>query len=364
MKEANGASADRGGSLGRAAYRSESAAPGAFVHQRSAPASSGVIRSRIVGCGSYLPARIVTNDDLAKSLDTSDEWIRQRTGIAQRRIVGDDERTSDMGLAAARKALDQADIAPDSVDLIVVATSTPDQTFPATATAIQARLGMTRGAAFDIQAVCSGFIFALATADNFVRLVQAQTALVIGAESFSRILDWQDRSTCVLFGDGAGAVVLRAAGGTGKGNDRGILSTHLYSDGRLRDILFVDGGPSSTGTVGKLRMEGREVYRHAVVKLAEAIDTALAANDLEPGDVDWLVPHQANVRIIESMARRLNLPLDRVIITIDRHANTSAASIPMALAEAVEDGRIQPGHLVLLEAMGGGITWGSALVRW
>jgi 3-oxoacyl-[acyl-carrier-protein] synthase-3 len=323
-----------------------------------------MLRSRIVGCGAYLPERIVTNDDLAQSLDTTDEWIRQRTGIAERRIVAAHERTSDMGLAAARKALAMADISADEVDLVLVGTTTPDRTFPATATAIQARLGMTRGAAFDVQAVCSGFIYALATADNFLRLGQARTALVIGAESFSRILDWQDRSTCVLFGDGAGAVVLRAFEGTGSGGDRGVLSTHLYSDGRFRDILFVDGGPSTTGTVGKLRMEGREVYRHAVVKLAEAIDAALAANGLDAASIDWLVPHQANVRIIESMARRLDLPMERVVLTIDRHANTSAASIPLALAEAVEDGRIQPGHLVLLEAMGGGITWGSALVRW
>jgi 3-oxoacyl-[acyl-carrier-protein] synthase-3 len=323
-----------------------------------------MIRSRVIGCGSYLPGRIMKNEELAKVVDTTDEWIRQRTGIAERHIVADDERTSDMGLAAARKAMDNAGLDVDEIDMIVVATTTPDNTFPATATTIQARLGMTRGAAFDVQAVCSGFIYALATADNFIRQGQARTVLVIGAESFSRILDWEDRSTCVLFGDGAGAMVLQAAEANGDGRDRGVLSTHLYSDGRFRDILFVDGGPSATGTVGKLRMEGREVYRHAVVKLAEAIDTALDANGLTAADVDWLVPHQANVRIIESMARRLDLPMDRVVITIDRHANTSAASIPLALAEAVEDGRINAGQLVLLEAMGGGITWGSALIRW
>jgi len=321
-------------------------------------------RTFVTGCGSYLPARVLTNDELAKSVDTSDEWIRQRTGIRQRHIAAEGELTSDLGLAAARAALAAAGLDGDDVDLVVCATTTPDETFPATATRIQAELGMTRGAAFDVQAVCSGFVYALAVADNFIRLDQAKRVVVIGAETFSRILDWQDRTTCVLFGDGAGAVVLEAGDGEGTPRDRGILSTHIYSDGRHHDALYVDGGPSSTGTVGHVRMEGREVFRHAVVRMAEAIDAALAANGLDPGDIDWLVPHQANLRIIEAMARRLNLPDDRVVITVDRHANTSAASIPLALAEAVGDGRIQSGDLLLLEAMGGGFAWGSALIRW
>ena len=322
------------------------------------------LRSRITGCGGYLPARVVTNAELAKRVNTSDEWIRQRTGIRERRIVEDGECSSDLAVAAAEVALRMAGLEAGQVDMIVCATSTPDETFPATATRVQARLGMTRGAAFDVQAVCTGFIYALAVADNFLRLGQAQRALVIGAETFSRLLDWEDRSTCVLFGDGAGAVVLEARESDGEAMARGILSTHIFSDGRHHDALYVDGGPSTTGTVGHLRMEGREVFRHAVVRMAEAIDVALEANGLTPGDIDWLVPHQANQRIIEAMARRLNLPEDRVVITVDRHANTSAASIPLALSEAVGDNRIQPGDLVLMEAMGGGFTWGSALVRW
>ena len=323
-----------------------------------------VRRSQVTGCGSYLPARVMTNAQLAKTVDTSDEWIRQRTGIRERRVVEDGERTSDLGLKAAREALDMARLEVDDLDLIVCATSTPDETFPATATRIQAELGMTGGAAFDVQAVCTGFIYALAVADNFVRLGQARNALVIGAETFSRILDWTDRSTCVLFGDGAGAVVLQGVDGAGNAEASGILSTHLYSDGRHHDALYVDGGPSSTGTVGHLRMEGREVFRHAVVRMVEAIDAALEANGLTARDIDWLVPHQANLRIIEAMARRLNLPEDRVVVTVDRHANTSAASIPLALCEAVRDQRIRSGDLILMEAMGGGFTWGSALVRW
>jgi 3-oxoacyl-[acyl-carrier-protein] synthase-3 len=317
------------------------------------------VRSKVVGCGAYLPSRILTNDELAKRLDTSDDWIRQRTGIRQRHIAAEGELTSHLATRAAQAALDDAGFAAGDLDLVVVATSTPDLTFPATATRVQADLGMTRGAAFDLQAVCSGFVYALAVADNFLRLGQAQCAMVIGAETFSRILDWEDRGTCVLFGDGAGAVLLHAEEG-----DRGILSTHLYSDGRQYDLLYVDGGPSKTGTVGRLRMHGREVFRHAVVNLAEAIDAALAANCLTPADIDWLVPHQANQRIIASMAERLNLPADKVVTTIDRHANTSAASIPLALAEAQADGRIRPGQLVLVEAMGGGFTWGSGLIRW
>ena len=323
-----------------------------------------VRRSQVTGCGSYLPARVMTNAQLAKTVDTSDEWIRQRTGIRERRVAEDGEFTSDLGLKAAREALEMARLEADDLDLIVCATSTPDETFPATATRIQAELGMTGGAAFDVQAVCTGFIYALAVADNFIRLGQARNALVIGAETFSRILDWTDRSTCVLFGDGAGAVVLQGADCAGNAEASGILSTHLYSDGRHHDALYVDGGPSSTGTVGHLRMEGREVFRHAVVRMVEAIDAALEANGLTPRDIDWLVPHQANLRIIEAMARRLNLPADRVIVTVDRHANTSAASIPLALCEAVRDQRIRSGDLILMEAMGGGFTWGSALVRW
>ena len=323
-----------------------------------------VCRTQVMGCGAYLPGRVVTNDQLAQKVDTSDEWIRQRTGIRERRVVENGERTSDLGVKAAEAALEMAGMAAEELDLIVCATSTPDETFPATATQIQARLGMTGGAAFDVQAVCTGFIYALAVADNFVRLGQARNALIVGAETFSRILDWTDRSTCVLFGDGAGAVVLRAGDGNSGAQDSGILSTHLYADGRYHDALYVDGGPSSTGTVGHLRMEGREVFRHAVVRMAEAVDAALASNGLAPGDIDWLVPHQANLRIIEAMARRLGLPEDRVVVTVDRHANTSAASIPLALSEAVHDQRIRSGDLILMEAMGGGFTWGSALVRW
>ena len=321
------------------------------------------LRSQVVGCGAYLPQRIVTNAELAARLDTSDAWIRQRTGIGERRIAAAGELTSDLAVNAARRALDAAGMAGSDLDLIVLATATPDNTFPATATKVQAQLGMKRGAAFDVQAVCSGFIFALSIADNALRLGQARTALVIGAETFSRILDWQDRGTCVLFGDGAGALVLTAAPGRGP-RPRGILSTHLHSDGTLYDILYVDGGPSSTGTAGHLRMEGREVFRQAVTHLTEVVDEALAANGLTGGDIDWLVPHQANSRIIDAIGRKLGLAAGRTVMTIERHANTSAASIPLALAEAVADGRIRPGHLVLLEALGGGLTWGASLVRW
>lgn len=321
-------------------------------------------RSLILGCGSYLPALVLTNEDLASRIDTSDEWIRERTGITQRHIAAKGELTSDLAVAAARDALGKVGMSGNDLDLIVCATSTPDHTFPATATRVQAQLGMTGGAAFDVQAVCSGFVYALSVADNFIRCGQARTALVVGAETFSRILDWNDRTTCVLFGDGAGAVLLQACEETASGNQRGILSTHIYSDGRHHDALYVDGGPSSTQTAGFLRMQGREVFRHAVVKMADAIDAALEKNGLQPGDVDWLVPHQANIRIIESMAKRLDLPRERVVVTVDKHANTSAASIPLALAEATADGRIKQGDLVLLEAMGGGFTWGSAVVRW
>ncbi|MFI5017189.1 MAG: beta-ketoacyl-ACP synthase III [Dongiales bacterium] len=323
-----------------------------------------IVRSQVVGCGAYLPQQVVTNAELACRLETSDEWITQRTGIRQRHIAAAGETTSDLATAAAKAALAHAGIGADSVDLIVLATSTPDHTFPATATQVQARLGMGRGAAFDVQAVCSGFVYALAVADNFIKVGQARTALVIGAETFSRILDWNDRGTCVLFGDGAGAVVLQAGEGNGTAADRGVLTTHLYSDGQYYKLLYVDGGPSATQSTGHLRMEGREVFRHAVVKMGEAVDAAIGAMGISSRDLDWLVPHQANRRIIDSMGQRLHLPAEKVIVTVDRHANTSAASIPLALDDAVRDGRIRPGHMVLLEAMGGGFTWGSALVRW
>ena len=288
---------------------------------------------------------------------------RQRTGIGERRIAAPGELTSDLAVAASRRALERAGMSASDLDLIVLATATPDETFPSTAVKVQAQLGMKRGAAFDVQAVCSGFIFALAVADNALRLGQARTALVVGAETFSRILDWQDRTTCVLFGDGAGAVVLNAAPAGGAAG-RGVLSTHLHSDGRQHDILYVDGGPSSTGTAGCLRMEGREVFRQAVQHLTEVVEEALAANGLGPADIDWLVPHQANTRIIDAVGRKLGLAADRTVVTIERHANTSAASIPLALDEAVADGRIRPGHLVLMEALGGGLTWGAGVVRW
>ncbi len=322
-----------------------------------------ILRSHIVGCGSYLPSRIVTNAELASKVDTSDEWIIERTGIRQRHIAAEGETTSDMATAAAQAALRAADIKPEEVDLLVVATATPDNTFPATATRVQHRLGMKSGFAFDVQAVCSGFIYALSVADNFIKSGQVRTAVVVGAETFSRILDWEDRGTCVLFGDGAGAVVLRASWEKGQNTDRGILSTHLHSDGSHYDLLKVDGGPSSTQSVGHLRMEGREVFRHAVVNLAEVVGEALKANDLTAADIDWVVPHQANRRILEGTARKLGFSMDRMVVTVDRHANTSAASIPLAFAEAFGDGRIKRGDLVLLEAMGGGFTWGSALAR-
>jgi 3-oxoacyl-[acyl-carrier-protein] synthase-3 len=321
-------------------------------------------RSLILGCGAYLPERVLTNHDLARLVDTTDEWIVERTGIRERRIAADGEKTSDLALRAAERALAQAGIGAGEIDLIVLATSTPDETFPATACRVQAELGITRGAAFDVQAVCSGFIYALATADNFIKAGQSQTALVIGAETFSRILDWSDRSTCVLFGDGAGAVVMTASEGNGNGKDRGILTTQLHADGRFHDFLYVDGGPSSTRTVGHLRMSGREVFRHAVVNLAQVVHEALEATGLTPADIDWLVPHQANKRILDGTARKLNIDPSRVVVTVDRHGNTSAASVPLALAEAVGDGRIREGHVVLMEAMGGGFTWGSALARW
>lgn len=334
------------------------------THNLTPRPSDALLRARILGCGACLPQRVVTNAELATRVDTSDEWIVQRTGIRSRHIAVDGELTSDLARQAAERALAQAGVEAADVDLIVLATTTPDNTFPATAVKVQAALGMTRGAAFDVQAVCSGFIYALAVADNFLRLGQARTALVIGAETFSRLLDWQDRTTCVLFGDGAAALVLQAAAGRGTIADRGVLSTHLHSDGRHYGHLQVDGGPSSTGTVGHVRMHGQEVFRHAVTRLSEAADEALRSNAITAGDLDWLVPHQANLRIIEGTARKLKLPREKIVVTVDHHGNTSAASIPLALCEAVADGRIQPGQLILLEGMGGGFTWGSALLRW
>jgi 3-oxoacyl-[acyl-carrier-protein] synthase-3 len=307
---------------------------------------------------------VLSNDDLAQMVDTSDAWIVERTGIKRRHVAADGEKTSDLAFEAAKRALKNADIGASELDLIVVATTTPDETFPSIATVIQARLGMTRGAAFDIQAVCTGFIYALSVADNFIRAGQARTVLVIGAETMSRILDWKDRGTCVLFGDGAGAVVLRASKGEGTNADQGILNTKIFSDGRLHDLLYVDGGVASTGTAGHLRMQGREVFKHAVTNIANAIELSADAAGLTTSDIDWFVPHQANQRILDGTARKLGIRPERVISTIAEHGNTSAASVPLALCAAVQDGRIRRGHLVLMEAMGGGFTWGAALVRW
>lgn len=322
------------------------------------------LRSVILGCGSYLPEKIVTNADLAAQVETNDEWIVQRTGIRQRHIASPGEFTSHIGLKAAQAAIQHAGIDAQSIDLIILATSTPDNTFPASAVAIQAGLGIHHGAAFDVQAVCSGFIFALTTADNFLKSGAYKRALVIGAETFSRILDWTDRTTCVLFGDGAGAVVLELQEQPGQVSDRGILTTHLRSDGRHQSKLYVDGGPSSTQTVGHLRMEGRAVFKHAVSMITDVIEDAFAATGVTADDIQWFVPHQANKRIIDDSAKKLGIAPEKVVITVDRHGNTSAASIPLALCTAVMDGRIQRGDLILLEAMGGGFTWGSALVRW
>jgi 3-oxoacyl-[acyl-carrier-protein] synthase-3 len=326
-------------------------------------AAAAPVRALIAGFGGALPDRVVTNHELAARLDTSDEWIVERTGIRERRIAAEGQLGSDLGAEAARRALADAGIDAEAIDGIILATSTPDRTYPSTAVAVQAKLGMTRGFAFDVAAVCTGFIYALAVADAMIRAGSARTLLVIGAEVNSRILDWTDRGTAVLFGDGAGAVVLRAADGPGGTGMPGILSTHLHADGRHEDILLVDGGPGLTGTVGHVRMQGREVFRHAVSKLAAVVDEALGANGLGHDDVDWLVPHQANLRIIDAMGRKLGLPPERVVVTVDRHANTSAASIPLALWEAHADGRLKPGQLVLMEAIGGGLTWGAALAR-
>jgi 3-oxoacyl-[acyl-carrier-protein] synthase-3 len=324
---------------------------------------SATFRSIITGVGGYLPTRIVTNADLAKVVDTSDDWIVERTGIRSRRKAGEDEPTSDLAVAAARRALEAAGRSPADIDLIVTATTTPDLTFPATATIIQRKLGAPVGIAFDVQAVCSGFVYALGVADSFLARGMAQRALVIGAETMTRLMDWRDRGTCVLFGDGAGAVILERGEGAGETTDRGVLSVVLRADGTKQDLLYVDGGPSTTGHVGKLRMQGNQVFRHAVVNIAEAVGAAAAEAHVELSDIDWFIPHQANQRILDGLARRLGIDESRVISTVERHANTSAASIPLAMAEGIEDGRIRPGQLLLLEAMGGGLTWGAAVVR-
>jgi 3-oxoacyl-[acyl-carrier-protein] synthase-3 len=323
-----------------------------------------MIRSIVRGFGAALPKRVMTNQDIEGVVETSDEWIVQRTGIKQRYIAGEGETTASLGEAAARAALANAGFEADSIDLIIVATSTPDNTFPATAVNIQNRLGIHGGFAFDVQAVCSGFVYAMATADLYIRGGMAKRVLVIGAETFSRILDWKDRTTCVLFGDGAGALVLEAGEGEGNTADRGVLTSQLRSDGAHKDKLYVDGGPSSTGTVGFLRMEGREVFKHAVGMITDVIEAAFEATGTTSDDLDWLVPHQANKRIIDGSAKKLGIPPEKVVITVDQHGNTSAASIPLALAVAAGDGRIKKGDLVMLEAMGGGFTWGAVLVRW
>jgi 3-oxoacyl-[acyl-carrier-protein] synthase III len=323
-----------------------------------------MIRTVVRGIGSYLPQKILTNDDLAAMVDTSDEWIVQRTGIKERHIAAEGECTSDLAKIAAERALRNAGMDASDIDLVVLGTSTPDNTFPATAVTVQDKLGMRHGAAFDVQAVCTGFVYALTTADALIRAGQGQRALVIGAETFSRILDWNDRSTCVLFGDGAGAVVVEPLEGSGGTEDRGLLTSHLRSDGQHKDKLFVDGGPSSTGTVGHVRMEGREVFKHAVGMITDVINAAFEATGTGPDDVDWFVPHQANQRIIDASARKLGISEHKVVSTVSRHGNTSAASIPLALDAAVHDGRIKQGDLIMLEAMGGGFTWGSALLRW
>ncbi|KQT88590.1 beta-ketoacyl-ACP synthase III [Aurantimonas sp. Leaf443] len=323
-----------------------------------------MLASRVLGTGSVLPERIMRNTDFEGVVETSDEWIRQRTGIEQRHIAGEGETTVSLGTEAARRALAASGLVPTDIDLIILATSTPDNTFPASAVQIQERLGITTGFAFDVQAVCSGFVYALTTADLYIRGGMARRVLVIGAETFSRLLDWNDRTTCVLFGDGAGALVLEGFEAEEGAERPGILVSKLRSDGRHREKLYVDGGPSSTGTVGKLRMEGREVFKHAVGMITDVIEDSFAATGLGAGDIDWFVPHQANRRIIDASARKLGISPEKVVVTVDRHGNTSAASIPLALDTAVRDGRVKRGDLVLLEAMGGGFTWGAVLVRW
>lgn len=323
-----------------------------------------VTRSVVVGCGSYLPKNVVTNDDLTKIVDTSDEWIRQRTGIEQRHMAENGEFTSDLGYNAAIKALEHAGMDAQDIDLIICATATPDNTFPATSVAIQERLGIRHGAAFDVQAVCSGFVYAITTADLYIQTGKAKTVLVIGAETFSRILDFNDRTTCVLFGDGAGAVILQAMEGEGTNDDRGILTSHLRSDGRHKEKLFVDGGPSTTQTAGYLRMEGKEVFKHAVGMITDVITDAYKATGLGSEDLDWFIPHQANKRIIDASAKKLKIAPEKVVTTVNLHGNTSAASIPLAIDVAVKDGRVKKGDIVMLEAMGAGFTWGSVLIRW
>ena len=318
-------------------------------------------KSKIIGVGSYLPERVVTNDELSKNIDTDDKWISERTGIKERRIADDSETTSSLGIEAAKKAINNAGINKDDIDLIILATATPDNTFPATATSIQAGLGIKSGYAYDVQAVCSGFVFALEIADNSLRLGKSKNALVIGSETFSRILDWKDRSTCVLFGDGAGAVVLQA---TNSDSSRGILSNHLHSDGNYKDMLYVDGGPSTSNNVGFLRMDGSGVFKHAVKNISGSILEALEQNNITIDDIDWFIPHQANSRILDAVAKKVGLKSEKIIVTVDKHANTSAASIPLALNEAVELEKINKGDIVLLAAMGGGFTWGSSLIRW
>lgn len=323
-----------------------------------------MLRSVVIGTGSYLPTKVVTNEELSEKIDTTDAWIVSRTGIHERRIAADDQATSDLAYEAASRAVEAAGLTAEDIDLIVLATATPDSTFPATATRVQAKLGAHNAFAFDVQAVCAGFVYALSVADNFLQLGKAKRALVIGAETFSRILDWEDRGTCVLFGDGAGAVVIEAQEGEGSTADRGVLSCHLHSDGRLYDLLYVDGGVSTTQTTGHLRMSGQEVFKHAVTKLSAVLEEGLEATGLSSADIDWFVPHQANRRIIEAMARKLGITGEKVILTVGRHANTSAASIPLALDEGVTDRRIKRGDIVVLEAIGGGLAWGSAVIRW
>ena len=322
------------------------------------------VRAVALGCGHYLPDRVVTNDELAERLDTSDEWIRARTGIGQRHIAAEGQLTSDLATRAAQHAIAHAGIEPSSIDAVIIATATPDQTFPSTATRVQHALGMTSGYAFDLQAVCAGFIYALANANALIVSGQAQRVLVIGAETFSRILDWEDRSTCVLFGDGAGAVILDAQPGADRPADRGILATCLHSDGAHNRVLYVSGGPSDTSAPGVLKMEGKEVFKHAVVKLAAVADEVMEKASVTSDEIDWIVPHQANYRIIESTAKKANIPMEKVIVTVGQHGNTSAASIPLALSSGVGSGQIQPGHLLLMEAIGGGLAWGGALLRW
>lgn len=323
-----------------------------------------MIRSVVRGVGASLPKRVVSNREMETMVETSDEWIVQRTGIQQRYIAGEGETTASLGTEAALAALKAAGMTADDIDVIICATSTPDNTFPATAVNIQNRLGMTHGFAFDVQAVCSGFVYAVTTADAYIRGGIAKRVLVIGAETFSRILDWTDRTTCVLFGDGAGAIVMEAADGVGITADRGVLTAHLRSDGSHKDKLYVDGGPSTTGTVGHLRMEGREVFKHAVAMITDVIEQSFETSGLTAEDIDWLVPHQANRRIIDGAAKKLGIPIEKVVVTVAEHGNTSAASIPLALSVAVADGRIKKGDLLLLEAMGGGFTWGAVLLRW